>query len=90
MPSSLSQQDLQTFATAAVEVQRISDDYQARFAAADTAEERQQIQQEATDKMAKAVEDKGMTVDQYNEVARTAQSDADVANQISEYVRQVL
>jgi hypothetical protein len=85
-----SKQELETFAVAAIEVQRISDDYQSKFAASQTPQERQQIQKEATDKMTQAVEDKGLTVDQYNEVARAAQTDADVANQINEYVRKVL
>jgi hypothetical protein len=89
MQQNISQQDLQIFAVAAVEVQRISDDYQTKFAAADTPHERQKIQQEATDRMTKAVEEKGMTVSQYNDVARVAQTDTDVAEQISEYVRQV-
>jgi hypothetical protein len=88
MQTGLNQERLQTFAAIAIEVQRISDDYQSRFSAAGTAEERQRIQQEATSEMTKAVEDNGMTVDQYNEVARVAQSDPEVARQITDYVRQ--
>lgn len=90
MGSNISQQELETFAVAAVEVQRISDDYQLRFAASTTPQERESIQREATDKMTRAVEDKGMTVDQYNEVARTAQTDAHVAEQVNEYVRKAI
>lgn len=88
MQSNLNQQQLQTFAVVALEVQRISDDYQSKFTTASTPEERQRVQQEATEKMTKAVEEKGMTVDQYNEVARVAQADAEVAQQITEYVKQ--
>ena len=90
MGSNISRQELETFAVAAVEVQRISDDYQLKFSASATPQEREQIQREATDKMAQAVEGKGMTVDQYNEVARTAQADPHVAEQINEYVRKVI
>lgn len=89
MQPGLNQERLQTFAAVAIEVQRINDDYQSRFSAAGTSEEREKIQQEAATEMTKAVEDNGMTVDQYNEVARAAQADPDVAKQISEYVRQV-
>jgi hypothetical protein len=88
MQQSLNQQQLETFAGAALEVQRISDDYQLRFASANSFQEQRAIQEEATNKMTKAVEDKGMTVDEYNEVARAAQADPDVATQISELVRQ--
>lgn len=90
MSANISQQELQTFASAAVEVQRISDDYQLKFAASNTPQEREKIQREATDKMTQAVTDKGMTVDQYNDVARTAQTDAQVAEQINEYARKAL
>jgi hypothetical protein len=88
MQQSLNQQQLETFAGAALEVQRISDDYQLRFASANSFQEQRAIQDEATSKMTKAVEDKGMTVDEYNEVARAAQADPDVATRISELVRQ--
>lgn len=90
MGSNISQQELETFAVAAVEVQRISDDYQLKFAGSATPQERETIQREATERMTKAVQDKGMTVDQYNEVARTAQSDAHLAEQINEYVRKAI
>ena len=88
MQPTINQQQLQTFATAALEVQRISDDYQSKFEASNTPQERQKIQQEATDKMTKAVEEQGLTVDQYNQVARAAQADANVAKQINDYLRQ--
>ncbi|HEY4135632.1 MAG TPA: DUF4168 domain-containing protein [Alphaproteobacteria bacterium] len=84
----ISGQDLKTFAVAALEVKKINDSYRPRYQSADTPEAKQQVQKEATDKMAAAVQDKGLTVDKYNQIVHVAQADPEVAQQIDDYAKQ--
>jgi hypothetical protein len=85
--ASISDQELKTFAVAALEVRKINDNYRPRYQSADTPAAKQQVQKEATDKMAAAVAQKGLTVDKYNQIVRVAQADPDVAKQIDGYAR---
>jgi hypothetical protein len=85
--ASISDQELKTFAVAALEVRKINDSYRPRYQSADTPAEKQQVQKEATDKMAAAVSQKGLSVDKYNQIVRVAQADPEVAKQIDGYAR---
>lgn len=85
--ASISDQELRTFADAAVEVKKINDNYRPRYRAADTAAAKQQVQKEATEKMAEAVQSKGLSVDKYNQIVRVAQADPQVAKTIDDYAR---
>lgn len=84
----IGRQDLKTFAIATREVNQIDADYQPKVEAANTPQERQQIESEAEDKMVEAVEKKGLTVEQYNQIALLAEFDPGVAQQIQTYVQE--
>jgi GTP1/Obg family GTP-binding protein len=71
---SFSDAELQTFAEAAMEVQQINQEYQPQMQQAQTPEEQQSIRDEATEKMVEAIEEKGLSVEQYNEIASAAQT----------------
>jgi hypothetical protein len=49
--------------------------YAPRIAAANSDKEKQSLRQQAMDEAAKAVNDQGLSVDQYNEVMRLAEAD---------------
>jgi hypothetical protein len=87
-PSGVSHQRLKTFADATREVNQIDVDYQPKVESATTPQEREQVENEAMDRMVEAVEHKGMSVDEYNQIAVLAERDPAVAQQIVEYVRQ--
>lgn len=84
----IGQQDLKTFAIATREVNQIDADYQPKVDSANTPQERQQIESEAEDKMVEAVQNKGLTVEQYNQIALLAEFDPGVARQIQTYVQE--
>ncbi len=85
--AAISDQELKSFAVAALEVKKINDSYRPRYRSADTPAAKEQVQKEATDKMAAAVEQKGLSVDKYNQIVRVAQANPDVAQQIDGYAR---
>lgn len=85
--AAISDQDLKSFAVAALEVKKINDSYRPRYRSADTPAAKQEVQKEATDKMSAAVEQKGLSVDKYNQILRVAQANPDVAQQIDGYTR---
>lgn len=82
------EEDIKTFADATVEVKRIDDAYAPRLEAAASPEEQAQVQNEAMAEMVRAVEEKGLTVEQYNTISQVAQLNPDVARQIYQYMDQ--
>lgn len=86
--AAISDQELKSFAVAALEVKKINDSYRPRYRSADTPVAKEQVQKEATEKMSSAVEEKGLSVDKYNQIVRVAQANPDVARQIDDYARQ--
>jgi hypothetical protein len=64
------------------DVTTIRETYSPQIASAKTDSERQVLQQRAMDEAAKAINDKGLTVDRYNEVMRQAQADRDLGDQV--------
>ncbi len=85
--AAITDQELKSFAVAALEVKKINDSYRPRYQSADTPAAKQQVQKEATDKMSAAVAQKGLSVDKYNQIVRVAQADPEVAKQIDDYAR---
>ena len=81
-----SDESLQSFAVAAVQVMEINASAQRSMIGAESADEQQQVQAEASEQMVLAIESQGLTVEQYNEIATAAQADPEVANQIQRYI----
>lgn len=77
--------DLEAFLEAATEVQNIKVAYDPIFADAETEAEQEAIWTEATDKMVDAIQEAGLTIDQFNEIATTAQGDPELAQEIEEH-----
>ncbi len=80
----LSEEDIDTFVAAFVAVQEVREDFADRLQDAEDESEAQSMQQEAQDEMVSAVEDAGMDVEQYNEVAMALQNDPELMQEVQE------
>jgi hypothetical protein len=82
---------LRSFVVAFLQVDQINRVYLPQMQEADTPEEQQQVQQQATQEMVLAVEGaEGISVDEYNAIIETAQADPELAQQINELIRQAV
>lgn len=82
--------DLKSFANALVQVSRINDTYLPIYHAAKTPEEQQAVEQKASQEMVQAVQNAGITVDQYHEILARARTNPEVANRIHEHVKEAV
>lgn len=90
--ATVTEQDIRAYAEAAVEVQEISAKWQPRIADAQQQQkvtEAESLQQEAQQEMVEAVQDKGLTVQQYNDIYRVAQADPQVRDKITRHMETV-
>jgi len=83
-----SQAQLESFASAALEVQQIRSKWQPRIQAADNAEQDQELQVQASPEMVSAVQDKGLTVDTYRAIATAARDNPELARRIGKLIEQ--
>ena len=84
-----SEEKLRSFAVAFLEVDKINQEYAPRLQGASSAEEQQQIRQEATGKMLEAVEGAdGISTDEYTQILTAAQADPELATQLNEAIGQ--
>lgn len=74
----VSDDQLQTYAEAEQKVQEIRDDFQEQMPTAESPEEAQTLQQEAQQEMVSAVEDAGLTVEEYNQIASQMQANPEL------------
>ncbi|MGM0676016.1 DUF4168 domain-containing protein [Ectothiorhodospira marina] len=77
-------QTLDRFVDAFVAVQRIRDDFSQQLQDVTDEAEAQSLQQEAQEEMISAVQDEGMSVDEYNQVAMSLQNDPAMLQQVQE------
>lgn len=74
----VSDEQLETYAEAEQKVQEIRDDFQQQMPNAESPEDAQALQQEAQQEMVSAVEDAGLTVEEYNQIASQMQSNPEL------------
>jgi hypothetical protein len=79
--------DLKSFAQAVVKVNRLQNLLRPRLELAQTLEEQQLVVLAASELMMQAVEETGISVDQYDEILSQAQTDPVVADRIREHIR---
>ena len=72
------QEKIEAFADAAVEVQRVQTELSAKAQQATNADEIARVQQEAQEAASKAVEDSGLTVDEYTAIVDAAKQDPEL------------
>ena len=78
----VSEEKVDQFVTAYVEVQKINQDYSAQLQAAAEPERATELQQEAQRKMQQAVTESGLTVPEYQQIASIAGQDAELRERI--------
>jgi hypothetical protein len=81
---SFSADEIQTFAVASLDVERINDQYQSQLRAAEHPDEQVNIAMEAEEQMAQSVEEKGLSIEKYNSIVRAAREDQNLARRILE------
>ncbi|MGQ0750939.1 MAG: DUF4168 domain-containing protein [Betaproteobacteria bacterium] len=87
--SSFSDDDLKSFVLAAIKVQRISESCAARLDTARSPDEQREIKESAAGEMVEAVENEGISVDQYQRIAIHAQSDEKIAERLKQQIANV-
>lgn len=80
------QQELKSYASARVEVQRLNQEYQPQIRAAGSPQKQQQLHQQALQQMAAAVRDQGLSVKKYNEISRAVQTNPQLASRVQSYI----
>ncbi len=83
-----SQDQLKSFASAALQVQQIRSKWQTRMQEADNAEKAQELQVQAATEMASAVQERGLTVETYKAIATAARDNPEIANRIVKLMEQ--
>ncbi len=85
--SDISNEQIQKAAECYIKITEVREQYQDQFAQAESTEEAQNLQAKINEEITDAVEENGMTVEQYNEVVTAAQTDenlrADLLDRIS-------
>src|SRR5690606_4547040 len=75
----LGEDKLKSFATAFLQVNKVTQQYQPQIAAAGTPEDQQRLRQEAGEKMVEAVNaSEGISVDEYNSIIQAAQANPEL------------
>jgi hypothetical protein len=82
--ANFSQEELETFAAASLEVERVSAKWEPRIASAPTEAEQNQVREEAMGELVEVVQDEGLTVDRYNQIAMAVQSNPEVAQTVQQ------
>lgn len=81
---------VQSFAVAFLQVAQISQEYQPQLESADSTEEQQRVQMEAGERMMEAVETvEGISVQEYEQILQAAQVDPDLAQRINTQIAQL-
>jgi hypothetical protein len=79
---------IESFASAALQVREVRSKWQARLQEADNADKAQELQTQASAEMKSAVEEKGLTVDTYNAIAKAAQENPELAERITKLMKE--
>jgi len=83
--SSYSEQELRSFAVALLEVERIKSTYAPKLA--QNLREQAQVKQAASLELLTALKQQGMSVDKYQEMLATVQSDPQLAGKVNDYLK---
>ena len=82
--AAISDEMIEKVGTAVGRIAAIQQSYGPRVAAAESKDEKQGLQKQATIDAVKAISDQGLTVEQYNEVVVAAQDDTELEGRLLE------
>lgn len=85
VPTNFSEDELQAFAVATLEVEKVQAKWQPQLANAETAEENAAIRQQAIQEMTEVIQGEGLSVDQYNGMHAAVQQNPAVLEKVREY-----
>jgi len=80
-----SDEELMTFARATLEVEQIAMKYEEKMNAVENADQHDEFADQATDEMTQAVQQRGLSVEKYNEMAETVTRDPELARRVIGY-----
>ena len=83
---SFSDEELKSFALAAVEIHMINETWLPKLQTATSPEERQEVQKSASAQMQRAVETKGMTIERFEEILSQARANPEVADRVRQHL----
>ncbi|NLJ62018.1 MAG: DUF4168 domain-containing protein, partial [Alcaligenaceae bacterium] len=81
-------EELERYIGAAQKVAAVAQEYQPQLEQASDDAARQQIMQEADEKMVAAVEEDGLSVEEYNGISLAIQQDAELRNKVEQMLNQ--
>ncbi|MCP1726356.1 uncharacterized protein YqfA (UPF0365 family) [Natronospira proteinivora] len=84
----VSDEQIASFVDAYVAVNDVREEYTARLQEAEDQEEAQALQMEANDAMTAAIEDSGLSVEEYQNVAMAVSADSDVREQVTQMLEE--
>lgn len=76
------QEQLELFVDAYIDVGEIHAEYSDRLQGVEAAEQAQELQQEANDKMVEAIRDNGLSVEDYSEIAAAIEHDPEMRDDV--------
>lgn len=80
----ITDEQLEQFAEALDDIERINDDFVTQLEQAESQEQAQELQISAQSEMVEAVEDSGLTVEEYNAIAYRMQNDPEIQARIED------
>lgn len=80
-----SEDQLEAFAVASLEVQAVNEKWMTRIAEAESAEKGQELREQAIEEMTGAVRNEGLTVEEYNRIYDAAENDPEIAAIVQDY-----
>ncbi|GAB2782360.1 hypothetical protein GCM10027040_05560 [Halomonas shantousis] len=83
-----SDEQLQQFADVSQEIARISQEYTGQLQDAQDEASQQQIRQEANDEMVQAVQDSGMSIEEFNNIGQAIQQDPQLMQRVQKMAQQ--
>lgn len=80
----ITDEQLEQFAEALDDIERINDEFVTQLEQAESQEQAQELQISAQSEMVEAVEDSGLTVEEYNAIAYRMQNDPEIQERIED------
>lgn len=90
MQIEVEEDELRAFTEAQVELEGLREEYQGKLQDAGGQEEAQQLEQEANEEMMQAVEDEGLDVERYSQIARAIETDPELRQRFMELREELL
>ncbi len=86
--TTFSDDQIDRFVDAYLDIIDIQEEYTAQIEGTDGAEEARELQEQANDEMVAAIEDNGLTVPEYSEIANAMDMDPELRDQVSAQIQE--